>query len=85
VDPTPDSLFLRKSGSAGNRTRTSGSVARYSDQYTTEAGGNIINKLSLNSEVRESERHSFELSVFKVRKQCSLVLVKVRLSEGEAL
>jgi hypothetical protein len=30
VDPVPDPL-LRKSGSAGNRTRTSGSVARNSD------------------------------------------------------
>jgi hypothetical protein len=31
VDPVPDPLLLRKSGSAGNRTRTSGSVARNSD------------------------------------------------------
>jgi hypothetical protein len=31
VDPVPEPLFLRKSGSAGNRTRTSGSVARNSD------------------------------------------------------
>jgi hypothetical protein len=31
VDPTPDPLLLRKSGSAGNRTRASGSVARNSD------------------------------------------------------
>jgi hypothetical protein len=30
VDPVPDPLLLRKSGSAGNRTRTSGSVARNS-------------------------------------------------------
>jgi hypothetical protein len=28
VDPVPDPLLLRKSGSTGNRTRTSGSVAR---------------------------------------------------------
>jgi hypothetical protein len=28
VDPVPDSLLLRKSGSAGNCTRTSGSLAR---------------------------------------------------------
>jgi hypothetical protein len=28
VDPVPDSLLLRKSGSAGNRIRTSGSAAR---------------------------------------------------------
>jgi hypothetical protein len=31
VDPVPDPLLLRKSGSTGNRTRTSGSVARNSD------------------------------------------------------
>jgi hypothetical protein len=37
VDPVPDPLLLRKSGSVGNRTRTSGSVARNSDRKTTEA------------------------------------------------
>jgi hypothetical protein len=31
VDPVPGPLLLRKSGSAGNRTRVSGSVARNSD------------------------------------------------------
>jgi hypothetical protein len=31
VDPVPDPLILRKSGSEGNRTRSSGSVARNSD------------------------------------------------------
>jgi hypothetical protein len=31
VDPVPDSLLLRKSVSVGNRTRTSGCVARNSD------------------------------------------------------
>jgi hypothetical protein len=35
VDPVPDPLRLRKSGSAGNRTLTS--VARTSDCWTTEA------------------------------------------------
>jgi hypothetical protein len=37
VDPVPDPLLLRRSGSAGNRARTSGSVARNSDHWTTEA------------------------------------------------
>jgi hypothetical protein len=37
MDPVPDPLLLRKPGSAGNRTRTSGSVARNSDHQTTEA------------------------------------------------
>jgi hypothetical protein len=31
VDPVPDPLLLRKSGSAGNRTRTSGLAARKAD------------------------------------------------------
>jgi hypothetical protein len=31
VDPVPDPLLLRKSGSAGNRTRTSGLAARKSE------------------------------------------------------
>jgi hypothetical protein len=37
VDPVPDPLLLRKSGSGGNRTRTSGSVARNPHHYPTEA------------------------------------------------
>jgi hypothetical protein len=37
VDPVPDPLRHRKSGSAGNRTRTFGSVGRNSDHWTTEA------------------------------------------------
>jgi hypothetical protein len=37
VDPVPDSLLLRKSGRAGNRTRTTRSVARNPDIWTTEA------------------------------------------------
>jgi hypothetical protein len=36
VNPVPDPLLLRKSGSEGNRTRTSGSVASNSDHWTTE-------------------------------------------------
>jgi hypothetical protein len=35
VDPVPDPLLLRKSDRTGNRTRTSGSVTRNSDHYTT--------------------------------------------------
>jgi hypothetical protein len=37
VNPVPGPVLLRKCGSAENRTRTSGSVARNSDHYTTEA------------------------------------------------
>jgi hypothetical protein len=44
VDPVPDPLLLRKSGSAGNRTRTSGPVARNSGYYSTEAVGLILKR-----------------------------------------
>jgi hypothetical protein len=37
VDPVPDPIFFRKSGSAWNRTLTSVSVARNSDHKTREA------------------------------------------------
>jgi hypothetical protein len=37
ADPVPDPLVLRKSGSAGNWTRTSGSVAKNSVHQNTEA------------------------------------------------
>jgi hypothetical protein len=36
VDSVPDPQLIRKSGSAGNRSRTSGSVARNYDYYKTE-------------------------------------------------
>jgi hypothetical protein len=37
MDPHPEPLLLGKSGSAGNLTRTSASVARNSDHLITEA------------------------------------------------
>jgi hypothetical protein len=43
VDPVTDPLLLRKSGSAGNRTRTSGSVAR--SLYLLQIQKHIIVKL----------------------------------------
>jgi hypothetical protein len=42
VDTVPDPLLFRKSGSTGNRTRTSVSVGRNSHHYTTEAVDYII-------------------------------------------
>jgi hypothetical protein len=36
VDPVPDPLLVRKSGSAGNRTRASGSVATNPDYYWSD-------------------------------------------------
>jgi hypothetical protein len=45
VDPVSDPLLLRKSGSAENRTRTCGSVARNSELWATEAVRLIIDKI----------------------------------------
>jgi hypothetical protein len=47
VDSVPNPLLHRKSGSAGNRTRTSGSVASNSDHQTTEA----VNPLGIQSRI----------------------------------
>jgi hypothetical protein len=46
VNPVPDPLLLRKSGSARNRTRTYANVARNSDHKTTEAVYFLIHKKS---------------------------------------
>jgi hypothetical protein len=46
VDPVPDALFLRISGSAENRTRTSGSVAGNCDHWATEAVNQGMFKIS---------------------------------------
>jgi hypothetical protein len=45
VDSVPDPLLFRKSGSAGNKPRTFGSVARNPDHYTTEETFTITNKI----------------------------------------
>jgi hypothetical protein len=52
VDLVPDPLLLRKSGSAGNRTRTSGSVARNSDHQTTEAVASLHNHADISVKER---------------------------------
>jgi hypothetical protein len=44
VDTVPDPLLLRKFGSAGKRTRTSGSAAKYFDHSTTEAALSLLKK-----------------------------------------
>jgi hypothetical protein len=46
VDTVPDSLLLRKSGSAGNWTGTSGSLAKSSDHYSTEAVYFLLNNIN---------------------------------------
>jgi hypothetical protein len=51
VDPVPDPLLLRKSGSAGNKTRDPGSVARNFDHLTTEA----VKKWTINQ--KEQRNH----------------------------
>jgi hypothetical protein len=47
VDPFPDPLLLRKSGSAGNRTQAFGPVARNSDHHTTKAVTMKLNMLNI--------------------------------------
>jgi hypothetical protein len=42
MDPVPDPLLFFYSGSAGNRTWASGSIAKNADHYTTEAVKDII-------------------------------------------
>jgi hypothetical protein len=44
VNPVPDPLLLRKFASVGNRTQTSGSVARNSDHLNTVYEQNISNR-----------------------------------------
>jgi hypothetical protein len=46
VDPVPDPLLLRKSGSAGNRTRINGSVARNSWQLDHRGSPELSRTLS---------------------------------------
>jgi hypothetical protein len=60
VDPIPDPLLLRKADSAGDRTRTSGSVGRNSDHLTTEAVINVNeqNIHTISNTVADAERRS---------------------------
>jgi hypothetical protein len=53
VDPVPDPLLLRKTGSAGNRTRSSGSVASNSDHKATEAVYKEISSLNIQQKGNE--------------------------------
>jgi hypothetical protein len=59
VGPVPDPLLLRKSGSAGNRIRTSGSVARNTDHQTTEAVGGA----QANHEISKSRRVGYTAEI----------------------
>jgi hypothetical protein len=57
VDPVPYPLLLRKSGSAGNKTRTSGSVA--SRKYISR----ISNEEQENTNWKERMEPKFKLDV----------------------
>jgi hypothetical protein len=54
VDPVPDTLILRKYGSARNRTRTSGFVARISDHKTTNYENFFLTKMTKVNRIRET-------------------------------
>jgi hypothetical protein len=57
VDPVADPLLLRKSGSAENRTWTSGSVARNSDH----TGGRLIGtQKEIDADRKPITRHFYE-------------------------
>jgi hypothetical protein len=56
MDPVPGPLLLRKSGSAGKRTLTSGSAARNSGHKTTEVVS--LNKSEVNQQVVETIHRS---------------------------
>jgi hypothetical protein len=56
VDPVPDPLLLRKCGSAGNRTRTSGSGARNSGKLSSTPCPHIPSDYVLPS-ISETEFH----------------------------
>jgi hypothetical protein len=62
VGLVPDLLLLRKSDSSGNRTRTSGSVARIYGHY--HRGSQLRNmdviKISLYPMAKEHERHKIK-------------------------
>jgi hypothetical protein len=56
MDAVPDPLLLRKSGSAGNRARASGSVARNSDHLTTETVSATIMVRNIMPEIRRPKK-----------------------------
>jgi hypothetical protein len=74
VDPVPDTLLLRKSVSAGNRTRSSGSVARNSDHlirgWSTWQRCHVVNwAIIINSQQAEIIAFYFLKNVFSQSRQ----------------
>jgi hypothetical protein len=75
VDPVPDPLLLRKSGSTGNRTRASGSVAKNSWLLDHRGGQlyniqcKIANNVSLPKDTREDHSitslYMFSVAILK--------------------
>jgi hypothetical protein len=73
VDRVPDPLLLRKSGSAGNRTRASGSVARNSDHYHSTRNW-YTGKVNIGSyRTKKGRRVSVQetMGIVSVSSQCS--------------
>jgi hypothetical protein len=70
VDPVPDPLLLRKSGSARNRTRTSG-LAVSSEFYTLE---NIVSKTGSASVLRRGEGDTYSVGSLRKSQSQSLDL-----------
>jgi hypothetical protein len=68
VDPVPDPLLLTKSGSAGNLTRISGSVARNSDRIKIlKLERSVLSALEPVSVSSVSQYHILELTVTELQ------------------
>jgi hypothetical protein len=79
VDPVTDPLLLRKSSSAGNRTRASGSVARNSDHWHNvakhckfDARGTVVPSTATASD----PTFEIEIATFTSAKRTRCVLVR---------
>jgi hypothetical protein len=82
VNPVPDPLLIRKYNSAGNRTRTSGSLAKYSDCKTREAVSIASCILNIKSpRITECLKISFisyrdsEIIIHMVDRHCGVVVL----------
>jgi hypothetical protein len=81
VDSVPDSLVFRKFGSARNRTRTSGSVARNSEHQTTEAVYFLLHNIYKKSSYLTGNRilHNIQIQFVPHRKHNTSPLCSQKL------
>jgi hypothetical protein len=77
VDTVPDPLLLKKSGSAGNRTRTSGSVVKKSDHQTK---GELLQKNNMLYDVRRGNLTPY-FTILIYKRQFSLLTLYMKLQK----